>query len=222
MGLPAAAVESCHRIRRFKERKMERYLTGEERARLAEALERAKRSPKGHPDYVTPGAIVAIRLLELMGARCGEILGLQWSMVHLEPGQLGERLELPDSKTGAKIIPLSGPAVALLRGLERERGKGEADGEDSCPPWVCVSERGRPLGNLERSWRAIRKRAGLEDVRLHDLRHSAASDMAACRRVVFSLAASAAPNVSCAAPCPCLRTSSPVRASSASASPGSV
>lgn len=168
----------CHRIRRFKERKIERYLTGEERARLAAALERAERAPKGHPDYVTPGAIVAIRLLEHTGARCGEIVGLQWSMIHLEPGPLGERIELPDSKTGAKIIPLSGPAVALLCELARKRVKGEADGAPRSP-WVCTSETGARLGNIERSWRAIRKRAGLEDVRLHDLRHSAASDMLA-------------------------------------------
>lgn len=71
------------------------------------------------------------------------------------------------------------PRAGPLGELARKRGKGETDGEDSRSPWVCTSETGARLGNIERSWRAIRTRAGLEDVRLHDLRHSAASDMLA-------------------------------------------
>jgi integrase len=164
----------CYRIRKFKERKLERFLSGEERARLAEELARAEHAPPGNHDYVSPGAIAAIRLLAMTGARCGEIVGLQWSMVHLEPGPLPCRLELPDSKTGAKPIPLSPAAVEFLRELEGKRA-GEGEGES----WVCKGERGGPVHNIQRVWRAIRKRAELEDVRLHDLRHSAASDMLA-------------------------------------------
>jgi integrase len=169
----------CHRMPKFAGRKMERFLSGEERARLEEVLAIAERAPKGHPDYVSPGAITAIRLLAMTGARCGEIVGLEWSMVRLEPGPMPERIELPDSKTGAKIIPLSPAAVELLRTLERGRAEADGDGEDTRPPWVCLGERGGPVHNIKRAWESIRTRAGLEDVRLHDLRHSAASDMAA-------------------------------------------
>jgi integrase len=163
----------CYRVPKFRERKVERFLSGEERAQLAIALDRAERAPWGNNDYVAPGAVTAIRLLELTGARCGEIVGLEWSMVDLERSCL----RLPDSKTGAKVIPLSPQAVAFLRELERKASKGAEGGKPR--GWVCVGDRGGPVHNIERAWRSIRKRAGLEDVRLHDLRHSAASDMAA-------------------------------------------
>lgn len=154
----------CYKIRRFREKKIERFLAAEERARLERVLEVAERSPKGHPDYFGPGCIAAIRLLSHTGARKGEIVGLEWSMVDLGRGLL----RLPDSKTGDKVIPLSPPAVAVLRRLHEER--------DPAVPWVCPSETGKRLHNLGRSWGKLRRRAELEDVRLHDLRHSAASD----------------------------------------------
>ncbi len=154
----------CHRLGKYPERKMERFLSAEERARLAEAFDQADAAAKGQPLYVCPGAITAIRLLSLTGARCGEIVGLQWSMVDLERALL----RLPDSKTGAKVIPLSPPTVALLRRLAGHAQPGSA--------WVCAGEDGGQLHNIRRVWSALRKRAGLDDVRLHDLRHSAASD----------------------------------------------
>ncbi len=156
----------CHRMEKYPERPRDRYLSGEERARLAAVLARAAQARKGQPDYVSPGAIMVIRLLGLTGARCGEIVGLQWPMVDLERSCL----RLPDSKTGAKVIPLSPQAVGLLAEIERSQVKGV--------PWVCPSECGGPVPGLERTWRVLRKRAGLQDVCLHDLRHSAASDMA--------------------------------------------
>lgn len=96
----------CHRMRKFKERKIERYLSGEERARLAEVLAAAEQAPRGGPGHVSQGAIKVIRLLELTGARCGEITGLEWSMVQLERGCLA----LPDSGEGegATVIPFRG------------------------------------------------------------------------------------------------------------------
>lgn len=163
-GLRPMRSNPCYKIPKFKGRTMERFLSPEERARLDEELARAERAVKGHPDYVSPGAIAAIRLLARTGARRGEIIDLQWSMVDLER----ECLRLPDSKTGAKVLRLTPAATELLRELGR--------GRDPDVPWVCAGERGGPVHNIERAWRSIRKRAGLQDVRMHDLRHAAASD----------------------------------------------
>ena len=73
---------------------------------------------------------------------------------------------LSDSKTGRKAIHLNAPALALLHGIPRLVDN----------PFVICGERpGRHLANIEKPWRRIRKAAKLDDVRLHDLRHSFAS-----------------------------------------------
>ena len=96
------------------------------------------------------------------GCRLSEILTLQWQ--HVDFG--GARLRLPDSKTGAKTVHLNAPALAVLAGIERQEGL----------PWVIAGAKaGTHLVNLEKPWRRIRDRAGIHDVRLHDLRHSFAS-----------------------------------------------
>jgi integrase len=155
----------CHRMEKFAERKMERFLSADERARLDAVLAEGEASAPSRPHSIGPATVAALRLLLMTGARLGEITGLRWSMVDLERSCL----RLPDSKTGAKVIPLSPPAVAMLRTLDAKRSPGES--------WVCPCKRGGgPLQNLEASWRRVRARAGLDDVRLHDLRHSAASD----------------------------------------------
>ena len=77
---------------------------------------------------------------------------------------------MPDSKTGAKTLPLPPPALAVLFELPRVEGN----------RFVIVGERsGRHLVNAEKPWRAIRATAGMDDVRLHDLRHAFASVAAA-------------------------------------------
>ena len=73
---------------------------------------------------------------------------------------------LPDSKTGKKAIRLNAPARKVLEGIPRLEGN----------PFVICGERpGQHLVNLQKPWRRIRKAAELDDVRLHDLRHSFAS-----------------------------------------------
>ena len=110
----------------------------------------------------SPWVIAAIRLLALTGMRRNEILTLRWEHVSEEH----ESLFLPDSKTGRKAIHLSPPALALLQTIPRLEGN----------PYVICGERpGRHLVNLEKPWRRIRAAAKLDDVRLHDLRHSFAS-----------------------------------------------
>jgi integrase len=163
-GLRPVGTNPCHGTPKFRERRVKRYLTSEERARLETALCESERATKGQKAYVCRGSIDAVRLLSLTGARKSEITGLQWSMVDLDRGEL----RLSDSKTGEKVIPVSSNAVELLRQLEARR--------DPAVPWVCPGEQGKRLHNLPRAWESLRHRAGLDDVRLHDLRHSFASD----------------------------------------------
>ena len=107
-----------------------------------------------------PSAVAAIRLLIFTGARLSEILTLRWDYVE------HSYLRLPDSKTGAKLIYLNPPARELLARLPRI--------EDN--PYVIPGDKpGACLVNLQKPWRLIRARAGLEDVRIHDLRHTFAS-----------------------------------------------
>ncbi|MCA9712471.1 MAG: site-specific integrase, partial [Myxococcales bacterium] len=167
-GYRDARSNPCHRMPRFPERKMERFMTPEERARLEEVLAEGELAPKGHPRHLGRSTVAVVRLLLLTGARKGEITSLQSSTVHLER----TCLRLPDSKTGAKVIPLSPAAVVVLRDLQATRDEGEA--------FVCPCQvGGGPLQNLGASWRRIRERAGLDGLRLHDARHSVASDMLA-------------------------------------------
>jgi integrase len=137
-------------------RRVERFLSEAEIARLAEALD-AEARQSGNP---YPSA--AIKLLLLTGCRKGEILNLRWEHVDFER----ECLRLPDSKTGAKVVYLNAPARALLQELPRMAGD----------PRVIPPLRGASAGPaIDKVWSRVRKAAGLSDVRLHDLRHSFAS-----------------------------------------------
>jgi integrase len=155
-GLRPENSNPCRRIKKFKETPRERFLSPDELKRLGEAL--ADADAKGESPYVT----AAIRLLLFTGARLNEILSLEWSHVDLK----ANLLRLPDSKTGAKTIALPAPAVEILSALPKQEGN---------PHVICGARDGAHLINLQKPWRRIRKAAGLEDVRLHDLRHSFAS-----------------------------------------------
>src|SRR4029077_8652606 len=94
--------------------------------------------------------------------RLGEILTLQWEHVDTP----GKALRLPDSKTGAKVVHLGQPAIEVLEKMERVEGN----------PWVIVGTKlGARLTDLQPFWQRARARAGLKDVRIHDLRHTFAS-----------------------------------------------
>jgi integrase len=101
-----------------------------------------------------------LRLLLLTGCRVGEILHLKWEHVDFERGLL----LLPDSKTGKKTVTLNAPALQVLAGLPRI-GTFVILGDDP----------ERPRADLNRPWRAVAKRAQLDGVRLHDLRHNSES-----------------------------------------------
>jgi len=156
-GLRPDGSNPCRHVEKYPEGRRERFLSQAEFGRLGDALREAEQEKS-----CSPWVIAAIRLLTLTGARRNEILTLRWEHVSEEH----ESLLLPDSKTGRKTIRLNAPALALLQGIPRLEGN----------PYVICGERpGRHLVNLEKPWRRIRAEAKLDDVRLHDLRHSFAS-----------------------------------------------
>ena len=98
----------------------------------------------------------------LTGCRLNEIQTLRWEDVNLEAAEI----RLRDGKTGARMVPLSGAAPSVLSALPRP--------EDN--PWVIVGRKpGAHLTDLQHPWRRIRARAALDDVRIHNLRHTCAS-----------------------------------------------
>ena len=147
----------CRHIRRYREESRERFLSVEEFRRLGKVLD----------DVLVDGseshsAVTAIRLLMLTGCRLSEILTLRWAHVDLAAGELN----LLDTKTGGRAVPLAPAAVRLLADLPRKRGN----------PWVIPGrKRGAHLVDLQPPWQRIRARAGLPGVRIHGLRHSFAS-----------------------------------------------
>lgn len=156
-GLVPRGTDPCAQIKLYRLRGRERYLTGVEVARLGRVLEEEQANGR------TPTSVIeAIRLLMLTGCRKNEILGLRWTDVDLE----ARELRLSDSKTGPRAVPLSPAAVSVLEGLIRS-----AETE-----WVLPGKiPGTHLNKLGNAWRRLRVRADLQDVRLHDLRHSFAS-----------------------------------------------
>ncbi len=156
-GLVPEASNPCGLVVKNRERRRERFLSEEEFRRLGRLLTEAE-TRKG----VSVHAVAAIRLLLLTGCRRNEILTLRWRDVDLE----ARELNLVDSKTGARTVPLSPEAVEVLLNIPRMDGN----------PYVIPGKmRGKHLRNLNDPWNLIRKRAGIEDMRLHDCRHSFAS-----------------------------------------------
>lgn len=158
-------------IKLFPERKRKRYLSAEERGRLKavlkEALARYRHShvPMRTGPWARWSHVYAVRLLLMTGMRSSEVLDLQWSWISRD------RLEiiLPDSKSGQSVRPISPAVLNILDELESFRKPGV--------PLVVYGQNNQRINrsSLSAAWRRLRIAAGLEDVRLHDLRHSAAS-----------------------------------------------
>lgn len=130
-----------------------RFLTREEWRRLGQAMALRKSRSRSFVD--------AVHLLALTGCRRSEITNLKWNEVDLERGML--RLEM--SKVGPRVVPLGVAAIELIKSLPR-----------SDPRWVFPSTRGvGPIVGIQKAWSELRVDAGLDGVRLHDLRHSFAS-----------------------------------------------
>ncbi len=171
----------CKGITRYTEESRGRFLTGEELQRLGVSLAlaeteglpmeidesnpKSKHAPKKNPRTVTDEhSVAAIRLLLFTGCRLREILHLRWSEVDFERGMLF----LPDSKSGKKSVVLNAPALAILADLKRV-------GRYVIASTSAGTKDETPRADLHRPWRAVTKHAGLEKLRLHDLRHTHAS-----------------------------------------------
>ena len=144
----------------YKENKRQRYLDRKEFAKLWDVLQAEMAIPRNHD------GILAIVLLLLTGRRRGEILNLTWDEVDLDNG----RMTLKDSKVGAHDYQLSPQVIGLL-------AKARAERSEAGPGAHVIRGRagkGRLVG-LPHIWLRVRRAAGLDDVRLHDLRHSYAS-----------------------------------------------
>ena len=158
-GLVAESVNPCRSIEKLPERKRVRFLTDTEYTRLGRVMDEVVEI-----GLASPMAVTALRLLMVTGCRKNEVLTLRWEDVDLQAGEM----QLTDSKTGPRVVPLAPTAVRLLEVLPRR--------QDS--PWVFPGK-GRDGrfsgGGLDHVWRTVRTRADLDDVRIHDLRHSFAS-----------------------------------------------
>jgi len=147
-------VNPCWKVKRYKEEKRERYLTRDELARLGKVLSEARDEPE---------AVNCIRLLLLTGCRLSEIQTLKWDYIDDMAGVL----RLPDSKSGAKLVPIGKAAIDVLEAIPKLAGN----------PYVITGRiEGQHLTDMQKPWRRLRKRAGLDGLRIHDLRHSFASD----------------------------------------------
>lgn len=143
-------------VKRFADRKGHRYLSQIELVALGQALR------EGLERGVNPFAIAVLKLLIFTGARKGEIETLTWEEIDFAGGYI----HLTDSKTGQKSIPLNAGALEVLSNTSRLEGA------------RFVFPAHRSEGHYEgtpKVWRSIRTLAGIEDVRMHDLRHSFAS-----------------------------------------------
>jgi integrase len=172
----------CTRIERYAENARERFLSAEELGRLGATLRLAE--AEGLPWNIDPRiakskhlakpenrrtlysriTTAAIELLLYTGCRISEVLNLPKDHVDFEAGTIS----LAETKAGK-------PQVAVMNALARQVLKG-LQKINKGSPWVLPSTKDakRPLSKtaIEAAWQKIRSAAKLEDVRLHDLRHT--------------------------------------------------
>ena len=158
-GITPPGTNLCRGLTRYRETARERYLSAEELSRLGSVLAAAQN--RADEDW---RAICVLRLLIYTGARLSEILTLQWGFINWETGFA----RLPDSKIGARTLTLPGPALEVLRQVQHDHS--------GSSPFVFPGKRkGTWFTGIQKPWQKLRRDAGLEDVRIHDLRHSFAS-----------------------------------------------
>lgn len=179
--LPENIRRPTFKVEKFKETAKERFLSIDELQKLGAIIREAEtvgiaydvddtaprskhaQKPENRFTRIDSEAAAALRMIIFTGARLREILNLTWQEVDLERGLL----RLKDSKTGPKTILLNGPARAVLVNLERR--------SEFIFPGESRDGKVQPRTDLKRPWKLITRAAGLENVRIHDLRHSFAS-----------------------------------------------
>jgi hypothetical protein len=151
LGIRPPGSNPCAGMRRKKTRFAGRHLGADDYGALGRALR--KHCPMPNP----AGAL--LRFVALTGCRRSEAFDLQWDNLH------GDRAVLADSKTGPKTIWLGTAARAVLDAMPRTDG-----------PWIFRDKhRVKCLTELYEAWHAVRIEAGLDGLRIHDLRHGFAS-----------------------------------------------
>jgi integrase len=184
-GLRKRGTSPTKGVERFPEHERERYLTADELRQLSHALTTAetvglppakklrkastnlpklKHRPKNasEPRPADPSAVAAIRFLIFSGFREQEALSLRWDAIDFDRGMV----TLAESKTDKSTRPLGAPALELLASRDRK------EGDEYVFPGAVP---GAPRREVKRVWYAVRESAGLDSVRLHDLRHTVAS-----------------------------------------------
>lgn len=178
-GLRPVNSNPCASVARFPENQRKRFLNASEIERLGAALREAE--TLGLPWLIKAPAskhlpadeerrtllswqvVGAVRLLLLTGARLSEILGLQWSHIDLA----ARTIALPDRKGGTRVPhPVNDAAFSVLEALPRSKGVIHVFPRADDPKRHASREA------LEGAWARLRWRAEIEDVRLHDLRHT--------------------------------------------------
>lgn len=149
LGLRAEDTNPCRGLRRKKTTFEAYYPRPEDYKAIGLALDQTAANEQLLAD--------ALRFVALTGARCGEAFNLQWP--HIQ----GARAVLPDSKTGPKTIWLARSARELLGRIARS---------EHCPYVFGGTAQQSRLGKF---WRTLRRSIGLDQVRIHDLRHGFAS-----------------------------------------------
>ncbi len=176
-GLRPEDTNPCRKVPRFPETARERFLSGEEIERLGRAIEiaereglpwrerdgaKAKHRPLAFRSPLSAPALAVIRLLLFTGARLSEILELEWSQVDRRRGMLA----LPGRKGSARVWhPVSTMALDIVAALPETPSR-------FVFPSAADPDRPRDPSSIESAWRRLRAFAGLDDVRIHDLRHT--------------------------------------------------
>jgi integrase len=142
------------------EEKRKRYLSGDELARLTAAL----------ATYPQQQSANVIRFLLLTGCRRFEAMSARWDGIDLTTG-IWTKLGSSTKQKSDHTVPLSAPARQLLSEIHTQQAPG---------PWVFPSNKGKTghVVELATAWEAICKAAGITGLRVHDLRHSFASQLA--------------------------------------------
>jgi integrase len=160
---PDNLIKGQEGFERNPEIKRKRYLSGDELKRLTKALAK-------HPDQTVADIF---RLLLCSGARRGEVLAMRWADVDLTAGKWVK----PGSTTKQKTeheVPISAPVRQLLSAIaERQSGK------HGLPEFVFPGngDKGHVV-EVKRAWKSVCKAADISGLRIHDLRHSFASQLA--------------------------------------------
>jgi integrase len=166
-GMRADGTNPCAKIERYPENHRERFLSAEELGRLGVILRQAETVglpwKTGGRTLYTRVITGAIELLLFTGCRLSEVLNLRWEQIDFHAGTIA----LTETKSGRpQVVVMNAPARQVLKELE------QAKASEWVLPSPTEAKRSLSKGTIETIWSRIRTAAGLEDVRMHDLRHT--------------------------------------------------